>query len=290
MAKVLDELVQLLALETNRREPLSRPEPGSRLGHGLRRPGARAGAVGGGADGACRARVHSLHAYFLRPGDVSQPIVYEVDRIRDGSSSPPGASSPSRTAKRSSTWRRRFKRRSRASSIRTRCRTCRRPRRSRTEQERIAASTRRAARAASASARRAERPFEMRPGRAVDPFAPKPQPPARAVWLQDDRRAARRPGAASVSARLRVGLRVPRHGDASARRDLAHAGHAGRQPRSRDVVPSAVPRRRVAPARHGSPAAQGARGLVRGRVFTRDGRLVASTAQEGLIRRRAPKP
>src|SRR5262245_11905566 len=30
--------------------------------------------------------VHSLHAYFLRPGDVSKPIVYDVDRIRDGSS------------------------------------------------------------------------------------------------------------------------------------------------------------------------------------------------------------
>jgi acyl-CoA thioesterase-2 len=30
--------------------------------------------------------VHSLHAYFLRPGDPSRPIVYEVDRIRDGRS------------------------------------------------------------------------------------------------------------------------------------------------------------------------------------------------------------
>jgi acyl-CoA thioesterase-2 len=30
--------------------------------------------------------VHSLHAYFLRPGDPSVPIVYEVDRIRDGRS------------------------------------------------------------------------------------------------------------------------------------------------------------------------------------------------------------
>jgi acyl-CoA thioesterase-2 len=28
--------------------------------------------------------VHSLHAYFLRPGDPSIPILYEVDRIRDG--------------------------------------------------------------------------------------------------------------------------------------------------------------------------------------------------------------
>lgn len=30
--------------------------------------------------------VHSLHAYFLRPGDPSVPILYEVDRLRDGRS------------------------------------------------------------------------------------------------------------------------------------------------------------------------------------------------------------
>ena len=30
--------------------------------------------------------VHSLHSYFLRPGDPSIPILYEVDRIRDGRS------------------------------------------------------------------------------------------------------------------------------------------------------------------------------------------------------------
>ena len=29
---------------------------------------------------------HSLHAYFLRPGDMAHPIVYEVDRVRDGRS------------------------------------------------------------------------------------------------------------------------------------------------------------------------------------------------------------
>src|SRR3954447_22194596 len=29
---------------------------------------------------------HSLHAYFLLPGDMAAPIVYEVDRIRDGRS------------------------------------------------------------------------------------------------------------------------------------------------------------------------------------------------------------
>src|SRR3954454_3191448 len=30
--------------------------------------------------------VHSLHAYFLRPGDPTVPIIYEVDRLRDGKS------------------------------------------------------------------------------------------------------------------------------------------------------------------------------------------------------------
>ena len=30
--------------------------------------------------------VHSLHSYFLRRGDFDAPIVYEVDRSRDGSS------------------------------------------------------------------------------------------------------------------------------------------------------------------------------------------------------------
>jgi acyl-CoA thioesterase-2 len=30
--------------------------------------------------------VHSLHAYFLRPGDPAVPIVYTVDRVRDGRS------------------------------------------------------------------------------------------------------------------------------------------------------------------------------------------------------------
>src|SRR5690606_5905396 len=30
--------------------------------------------------------VHSLHAYFLRPGDPTIPILYQVERTRDGRS------------------------------------------------------------------------------------------------------------------------------------------------------------------------------------------------------------
>ena len=33
-----------------------------------------------------------------------------------------------------------------------------------------------------------------------------------------------------------------------------------------------------------TPSASGGRGLGRGRIFTRDGRLVATTVQEGLVR------
>jgi len=37
-------------------------------------------------------RVHSLHGYFLRAGDPRVPVLYEVDRLRDG-----GSFSPART-------------------------------------------------------------------------------------------------------------------------------------------------------------------------------------------------
>ena len=33
-----------------------------------------------------------------------------------------------------------------------------------------------------------------------------------------------------------------------------------------------------------SPVSSGARGLARGQIFSQDGRLIASTAQEGLMR------
>lgn len=34
--------------------------------------------------GSAGRRLHSLHAYFLRPGDAAQPIAYGVETIRDG--------------------------------------------------------------------------------------------------------------------------------------------------------------------------------------------------------------
>ena len=50
--------------------------------------------------------MHSLHGYFVRPGDPTEPIEYAVERSATGGRSPPAAWSPSSTASRSSRCRR----------------------------------------------------------------------------------------------------------------------------------------------------------------------------------------
>src|SRR5919112_1229903 len=86
MSTVLDELVKLLALEKIE-ENLFRGQSQD-LGWGT----VFGGQVLGQALSAAvqtvppDRHVHSLHAYFLRPGNVTKPIVYDVDRIRDGGS------------------------------------------------------------------------------------------------------------------------------------------------------------------------------------------------------------
>src|SRR5258707_10426726 len=86
MSKVLEELVTVLALE-RLEENLFRGQSQD-LGWGS----VFGGQVLGQALSAAVQTVpaerhpHSLHAYFLRPGDVTKPIVYAVDRARDGGS------------------------------------------------------------------------------------------------------------------------------------------------------------------------------------------------------------
>src|SRR5271154_4626234 len=86
MAKVLDELVSLLGLERIE-ENLFRGQSQD-LGWGVVFGGQGLGqALSAAVQTVPRGRYcHSLHAYFLRPGDVHRPILYDVDRIRDGGS------------------------------------------------------------------------------------------------------------------------------------------------------------------------------------------------------------
>src|SRR3546814_1006962 len=83
MNRILKDLVNLLNLETledNLFRGESRDLGGKSVFGGQVIGQALAAASKTVANGA----PHSLHAYFLRPGNMTRPIVYEVDRIRDG--------------------------------------------------------------------------------------------------------------------------------------------------------------------------------------------------------------
>jgi len=286
MSDVLDELVDLLALEKIE-ENLFRGQSQD-LGWGTVFGGQVLGQALSAAVQTVPAErhVHSLHAYFLRPGDVKRPSVYDVDRIRDGSSF---------------TTRRVVGRQhghaifNMAASFQTEevgfehqdvMPDAPAPESLKTEQE-LAQSI--AARLPPALLERATkpRPFEVRPVDPSDPLQPSKQPARRMVWLR-------------TNGKL---------GDDSAlhRYLLAYASDASFITTA--LLPPGVtwltPGMQIASLDHvmwfhqpfrvdewllyviDSPAAHGARGLVRGQIFTRDGRLVASSAQEGLIRKRS---
>ena len=84
--KALDDLLDLLeleALEVNLFRGVSPDEDQQRVFGGQV---AAQALVAAGRTVEPDRPVHSLHAYFLRPGDPNIPIVFEVDRIRDGRS------------------------------------------------------------------------------------------------------------------------------------------------------------------------------------------------------------
>ena len=136
----------------------------------------------------------------------------------------------------------------------------------------------------------AERPIEIRPIEPRDPFQPTPTPPRRQLWyravdkLPDDP-ALHRYLLAYASDYSFVTTSLRPHGvtwltPGMQVASLDHVMWFHQDFRVDEWLLHVID----------SPAAHGARGLVRGRVFTRDGRLVASTAQEGLIRLRAQRP
>src|SRR6266850_2891176 len=86
MGRALDDLIDILELEqleVNLFRGVSPQEDRQRV-FGGQVAGQALVAAGRTVDS--DRHVHSLHAYFLRPGDPRIPIVYDVDRIRDGNS------------------------------------------------------------------------------------------------------------------------------------------------------------------------------------------------------------
>ncbi len=86
MTAALDDLVRLLDLESIEVNIFRGYSPGENRQRvfGGQVAGQALVAAARTVDG--DRQVHSLHGYFLRPGDPGIPILYEVDRIRDGRS------------------------------------------------------------------------------------------------------------------------------------------------------------------------------------------------------------
>ncbi len=234
--------------------------------------------------------VHSMHAYFLRPGDVSRPILYDVDRIRDGGSFTTRRVVAIQNGKAIFNLAASFQSEEPGFEHQETMPEAPDPESLKNEQ---GLAQQHAGRLPPALVKRAlaVRPFEMRP---VDPemdlIAPPKKPPRRMVWLRTidkvpDSDALHRQLMAYASDFMFVTTALLPHGVTwlTPGMQIASLDHVMwfHQPFRVDEWLLHV---------IDSPVAHGARGLVRGRVFAADGRLVAATAQEGLIRQRGRQP
>lgn len=80
------ELVRLLDIETIDRNLFRGQQPATTLQRVFGGQVAAQSLVAAWRTAPDKMSTHSLHCYFLRPGDTAVPIVYDVDRVRDGKS------------------------------------------------------------------------------------------------------------------------------------------------------------------------------------------------------------
>lgn len=300
MSKVLDELVTLLALEQIEVN-LFRGQS-QNLGWGTVYGGQVLGQALSAAVQTVPAErhVHSLHGYFLRPGAVDKPIVYEVDRIRDGGSFTTRRVVAIQNGQAIFNLAASFQIAEPGFEHQDQMPTVPEPLAVPTQQEVAAAHLEQLRQTDPAAAKArgqflralalAERPFEMRPiEQPDDPIHPQPRPASRMSWLKatgtlPDDPALHRYLLAYASDFAFLTTAMLPHGvswltPGMQVASLDHSMWFHEDVRVDEWLLHVVD----------SPKAHGGRGLVRGSVFTHDGRLVASTAQEGLIRQRAPK-
>lgn len=285
MPSVLDELVALLSLE-KLEENLYRGQSQD-LGWGVVFGGQVLGQALTAAMRTVDGRpVHSLHAYFLRPGDVKAPIVYDVDRIRDGSSFTTRRVVAIQHGEPIFNLAASFQKIEPGFSHHDEAPKVPAPESLPTDQERLAVHGADKLPEAIRAWVLADRPIEWRTVEDDDPFHPKPTPGDRSVWFKAKHQLPDDPSLhqallayASDSAFLTTAMKP--HGVTWWTRgmqvaSLDHAVWFHRPFRVDEWLLHVM---------H-SPSAAAARGLVFGRVFNRDGVLVASTAQEGLTRQR----
>jgi acyl-CoA thioesterase II len=86
MAEALDRLLDLLDLERIELDMFRGRSPEERVQRVFGGQVAGQALVAAGRTVPSDRPVHSMHAYFIRPGDPAVPLVYLVDRVRDGRS------------------------------------------------------------------------------------------------------------------------------------------------------------------------------------------------------------
>lgn len=234
-----------------------------------------------GEDRAC----HSLHGYFLRPGDVDTPVVLLVDPIRDGGSFTTRRVVARQHGKAIFNLSASFHKAEEGMHHQVGMPDAPDPDGLASERD-LAAQFEGTLPDALVQQVSAGRPIEIRPCDPIDPLAPEVRPPHRQVWFR-------------AAGRLEAPPHV--HQFLLAYASDFHFLAAALQPHGRTWLDRTL---QMASLDHSmwfhapidmndwilydvrSPWTGAARGLSLGRFFARDGTLLASTAQEGLLRDR----
>jgi acyl-CoA thioesterase-2 len=228
---------------------------------------------------------HSLHAYFLLGGDPKVPIIYSVDRVRDGGSFSTRRVTGIQHGRPMFVMSASFHKPESGFDHQSEMPKVPAPEELPSEQElkaRMIAHLPQSMR----SYWERERPIEMRPVDVSRYFSREPRPPEQFIWM---RATGRLPDdlplhqcvLAYASDFSLLDTALIAHGRLMFDKDvqmasLDHALWLHRPFRADEWLLYA----------QDSPSSHGARGFCRGRVFTRDGALVAAVAQEGLVRQR----
>ncbi|WP_112436400.1 acyl-CoA thioesterase II [Rhizobium sp.] len=230
--------------------------------------------------------VHSLHAYFMRPGDPSVPIIYQVERIRDGSSFNTRRVVAIQHGKAIFALSASFQIEEPCFEHQVAMPDVPMPETLIDENE---IAKRYLAHAPEAIRKYwgRERPIEIRPVSLTHYFSDKKLDPLQHVWVRangpvPDDRHAQAAVLAYISDMTLLDTSLYPHGTSIFDQtiqvaSLDHSMWFHRPVKLDDWLLYT----------QDSPSASGARGLTRGSLYTRDGVLIASVAQEGLIRKRA---
>lgn len=226
---------------------------------------------------------HSLHGYFILPGDVSAPIVYFVDRLRDGRSFATRRVTAIQHGRAIFNMAASFQVEEEGAEHQAEMPEVPGPEELPRELDRIRAVAERIPEPLRAIYTQ-ERPIDFRAVDPVDPFRPEKRPPRKHVWLRaegtlPDEVLQHQSVLAYASDYGLLGTALLPHGLSfqQPRLQAATLDHAlwfHRPFRADEWLLYSTD----------SPSAANARGFTRGSIYTRDGRLVASVAQEGLMR------